>query len=391
MAAGVARRPAGGRGRLVALAALACVCMASLLAAPRPGAAQEGPSAAYLAAVERYAAGDRAGALEDVAAFSARAVRQQLESLRGLLARARACPGCLEASRARRLNLVAALLLHTDAFLPESAGERARERDPETVRAHRLAASGIADLLRDEPQQRDLVRRWYAAVAGVALASASFEDAVQWARRGLAAFADAPELLLVVATVEEWTGAQGGLRDLAGAIDPSTPQMRDKLALFRERRRHLERAQEALARALAVDPALDAARLRLGRVAWRLGDAAAARTAFEQVLERTGSRGTAYLAHLFLGRVHEDAGHFDEAAGAYAAAVALDADSQAARLALSHARLRLGDAAAARRELEAAVGFAGWRREPDPFWDYPWGPGAGAAERLEALRREASS
>ena len=54
------------------------------------------------------------------------------------------------------------------------------------------------------------------------------------------------------------------------------------------------------------------------------------------------------------------------------------------------------------REDVSAVAFYQWRRkldgdcagrrtEPDWYWLYPWGPSVGAEDRLEALRREASS
>ena len=52
-------------------------------------------------------------------------------------------------------------------------------------------------------------------------------------------------------------------------------------------------------------------------------------------------------------------------------------------------RLRLGDPAGARREVEAALAPAGRRPHSDPFWNYAWGPGACVSDSLEALRREA--
>jgi hypothetical protein len=77
--------------------------------------------------------------------------------------------------------------------------------------------------------------------------------------------------------------------------------------------------------------------------------------------------------------------------GCYEAALALDPHSQSARVALSHLRLRRGDAAGARAEVERTIGSAGRRSQPDPLWLYPWGPSIGVEERLEALRREATS
>jgi Tfp pilus assembly protein PilF len=133
------------------------------------------------------------------------------------------------------------------------------------------------------------------------------------------------------------------------------------------------------------------ARLRLGRVAARLGDTAMARSTLEEVLAREPPAETAFLAHLFLGRLDENAGRLPEAVRSYEAALALDTRSQSARLALSHVHLRLGDAALARAEVETALSDVGRRPELDWYWLYPWGPSVGAEDRLEALRREASS
>ena len=159
----------------------------------------------------------------------------------------------------------------------------------------------------------------------------------------------------------------------------------------RQVREHFESAQRALRAALAVDGSVPELRLRLGRVAWRLGDAAEAQSALLDVLARKPDGATAFLAHLFLGRLHEDAGRLDDAAASYEAALALDPRSQSARLALSHVRLRRGDAAGARAEVEKTVGSAGRRPRPDALWLYPWGPSVGVEDRLEALRGEAAS
>jgi tetratricopeptide (TPR) repeat protein len=126
-------------------------------------------------------------------------------------------------------------------------------------------------------------------------------------------------------------------------------------------------------------------------VAWRLGETAEARSALEEALARSRDGGTAYLAHLFLGRLDEDAGHLDAALRSYEAALVLDPACQSARLAISHVRLRRGDAAGARHEVETAVSLGGHRPHQDRFWLYPWGRSVGVDDRLEALRREASS
>jgi thioredoxin-like negative regulator of GroEL len=82
-------------------------------------------------------------------------------------------------------------------------------------------------------------------------------------------------------------------------------------------------------------------------------------------------------------------GRASEAARAYQGALALEPQSQAAAVALSHLRLSAGDAAGARRVLDEALAHAGRRAESDPYWIYPASNAAGAEDALEALRLEA--
>jgi tetratricopeptide (TPR) repeat protein len=343
-------------------------------------------SPAYTAAVERYVSGDREGAVTAVYALAERELRKQVDTLRSLSKRARACAQCADSIAWREAPLPAALMLHTDASLRREEG-----RLP--ARAHESVAAALAQLMSDDdPARRAFARRWYLVAAGLAHADNRWEDALAWARRGLDAFPGAAELLLAIGSIEESVNLLAAPRLLAELLDPSTSQARAGLTRYRDARQGLERARRALRDALAAEPSLDEARLRLGRIAWRLGEPAEARAALDEVLLRTNAaRGTAHLAHLFTGRLHEDAGRLEEAARAYEAALALDANGQAARIALSHVRLRLGDAAAARSEVAAALAPAGRRRHPDPFWVYAAGVTAGLEEQLEALRREAGS
>jgi tetratricopeptide (TPR) repeat protein len=260
---------------------------------------------------------------------------------------------------------------------------------------HESVAAEIARMLRDDSAQRAFARRWYGVMAGLAAGENRWVDALDWAERGLRDFPDSAELLLATGAIEEVQA----LQDARGAPPPAQEQLtdsnvrRDRSELLQrsEVQGHLEKAQRALRAAVAADPSLSEARLRLGRLAWRLGKGAEARSALEEVLTRDHTRGEAFLAHLFLGRVHEDAGRLDEAARSYEAALALESNTQSARLALSHLRLRRGDAPTARAEAEKALRAAGARLRPDPFWLYPWGPSVGVEDRLEALRREARS
>jgi tetratricopeptide (TPR) repeat protein len=285
----------------------------------------------------------------------------------------------------QRIPVRAALMLHSDC------AQRAR-RDQLPPRLHESVAVEIARMLKDDAAHRAFVRRWYEAMAGLAQGENRWGEALDWAERGLRDFPDSAEMLLVLGSIEETLGAQAALGlPPQSLLAPTQRETQANLELLRETRVHLQTAHRLLRSAVAADPSLAEARLRLGRVAWRLGETAEARSALEEVLAGKPKPAAAFLAHLFLGRLDEDAGRLADAARAYDAALAFDTRSQAARVALSHAFLRLGNAAAARSEMEKAVGFAGRRPEPDAFWLYPWGPSVGAEERLEALRREASS
>ena len=333
-----------------------------VLLAPAGLAAQSGVlSPAYESVVRRYAAGDRQGAVANLADWPEGRLRDDLTALRALVQASLACPGgCGAANVWQRIPIEAALMLHSDAA-QEVRGEG---RLP---RLHESAAVEIARLMKQDPSRRTFARRWYEAMAGLAQGENRWGEALEWAERGLEDYPDSAGMHLVLGSIEETLGARLGFRA------------------------HLERAERALRSAVAADPSLGEARLRLGRVCWRLGETTEARSFLQDVLDRKPERETALLAHLFLGRLDEDAGRLDEATQAYEAALALDPSAQAARIALSHVRLRRGDTASARAEAETALGFSGYRLRQDPFWLYPWGPSVGVEERLEALRREASS
>jgi len=326
--------------------------------------------------------GDREGAVAEMAAWPEGRLRDQIPAFNRLWQSARACSDCPAASAWQRIPVRAALMLHSDC------AQRVR-RDGAPPRLHESAAWSIARVLKDDPAHRVFARRWYEAMAGLAQAENRWGDALDWAERGLRDFPDSAETLLVVGSIEETAAVLTAPRVSQEAlVDPNTRKTRSALLEAREVRDHLEKAGRALRSAVAADPTLSEARLRQGRVAWRLGEAAEARSTLEELLARNPPANPAFLAHLFLGRVHEDAGRLDDAARSYEAALRLQAQSQSARLALSHVHLRQGDGAAARADTETALRPAGNRRTPDPFWLYPWGPSVGVEERLEALRHE---
>ncbi len=344
-----------------------------LLAAPSSALAQSGKlTPAYEEALRRYRAGDRAGATAEVCAWPEERARHQVAVLSASARAAGSCSDC-----------AAALMLHTDCALEARRGGGA-------PRPHESVAVAIAGIMKDDLVRRSFVVRWHGAMAGLAVGENRWDDAVTWAECGLRDFPDSGEMLLVLGSIEETLGTLGVAPAPSGA--PTDLGRRFPNVVPRTDPRHrLVKARRLLRAALDAAPGLQEARLRLGRVAWRLGEAAEARSALEEVLAARSEPSTVFLARLFLGRLQEDDGRLDEAARSYAAALALDPRCQSAHLALSHVRLRQGDSAAARREAEEAVKPAGYRQRSDPLWLYPWGAAVDAEERLAALRREASS
>jgi hypothetical protein len=341
----------------------------------------------YPIVVRRYASGDREGAVVEMGGWPDSRIRQEVPILDRDGRKPLSPADALRPEVWREMPARAALMLHTDCAL------RARH-DGKPPGLHETAAWSIAHMLKDNPAHRAVARRWYEAFAEAAQAEYRLVDALDWAQRGLEDFPDSGDLLLVVGSIEELLAVQAaqGTPPPAQEAFAASNIRRDRSELVQRRavREHLEKARRAFRAALAADPTLPAAHLRLGRVAWKLGDTADARAELQAALAG-GSGSRTFLARLFLGRVDEDAGLLAEAAASYEAAVAIDARCQSARLALSHVRLRQGDEASARREVEEALRPASWRLRPDPFWIYPLGPSLGVEERLEALRREASS
>jgi tetratricopeptide (TPR) repeat protein len=355
------------------------VLLAVLSPAP---AGSQGLSPAYETVVGRYVAGDRAGAVAELGTWSEERLREETVALDALCRTAQACSLCPAAAEWRRIAR-AALMLQSDC------AQQAR-RGGKPAHAMESATADIARMLATDPTLRAFAARWYEATAGLAQGENRWDEALGWAEAGVRAFPQSPELLLAHGSIEETVAVQAALPSTEPALVADSSQRRANRQRQQDALFQLERARDAFLAAIAAAPGLPEARLRLGRVEWRLGRAPEARAALEGLLSTQRAGPTAFLGHLFLGRVHEEAGRQDEALACYESALALHPRAQSALVARSHLRLRRGDAAGARRDAETAVAAGGHRLTEDPYWLYPWGAAVGAEERLEALRREAS-
>jgi tetratricopeptide (TPR) repeat protein len=140
----------------------------------------------------------------------------------------------------------------------------------------------------------------------------------------------------------------------------------------------LEAARARYERALALDPALDEARLRLARVRVLEGRAEAALPDLDRVAREARQPRQRYLARLFEGSARESLGDLAGAVAACGAGLAEGPRAQTILLALGRSLGHLGDGAGA-QEAFAAASIPG--APFDPWWGYQ----AGQPERFDDL------
>ena len=362
------------------------LCVALTLPAASALALDEPPS--YVAVVQKYAAGERAVAVLELASFGDARLVKELDALRERVnARCPSCPLTLPP-----VLLRAAAMLHTDRDELDRrplqlTGERTPTCSPpvQALMAERALALQLAD-----PGGPEFARRWYLAMALRGLGDLCFDEGRQWVAAGLKRFGKDKELLLVRGVLAEALAAVSDIRRPSpGALTPR--ELAEQRELQVATHALLGEAAASFEQVLASDPSYEEAALRLGRARYRLGQQAQALAALAPLIERSHDPGHLYLAHLFAGRAHEAARRGAEAEREYAAALATEDEGQAAALALSHLRLMAGDASGARAVLDATLGRGTPRTRSDPFWDYQFGQARRATPLFEALRDEATT
>ena len=363
----------------------AALVVAAGVAAPARAAEPGKPAFtrdAYYELIRSYARGERPQAVAALGAWSERDLARQLASVEDAARALERCPSCPNSLAG--LPLKAAVMLHWDrdrAEQPSRAGVEQPQACPGPLAT--IAGRFARVLARDAPQD-DFARRFFRMVVTSCQWDACFEAAERWAGEAIALYPLDAELLLTRGSVREESATLNTRESpgagVPGSVEPSAEAVR------REGWKH---ARRDLEEALRLDPGLGLARLRLGRVLWRLGELEPARQQLEQALPSLRATDHVYLAHLFLGRTQQDAGRLDEAIGEYRLAVALHPSALSAAVALSSALRLAGDADAGRSALRQGLESAGRRRGRDPHWDYQVVNAAELASLLDELYREA--
>lgn len=352
----------------------------SLWAAPCP-ASKAVPSPEYSKLVSRYRSGDPAGAISALGGWDEARLECDLKPLQDAARKAAKCIRCPEKVVFDRFSLRAALLLHADREAQEKLRPPVSEQAPPSCDTgpHARVVERLADLLPlVDRQAADFLRRFYLGLARHAHWSHCLSTAELWARAGLKRFPRDGPLMLTLGIAAE-----------NDAFHERAPTSRSQ-GMSGKQRALWEDAQRTFEAALAADPQLHEARLRLGRVLWRLGKTEAARVCFEMVLSKDPEPSLVYLAHLFLGRLHQDQGRLADAEKEYSAALAMRSGSEPAAVAVSYVRQLLGNPEGARDALNRFLVYAHRRTEMDPFIDYLMAHTGMGQRTLEQLRAESS-
>jgi tetratricopeptide (TPR) repeat protein len=352
--------------------------LAAVLGTLAPPAPAQETSLAELA--DRYRRGGREAALDEMDTWTAEWTQREVDNL---LRRRPFDPGLA----------FAAALLHVHRALLDSSSGR-----PEYRRHHLAAAARLVPAAADGqgcPGCGDVAPRMFLLVALALEEDLDVGTAHEVARAGLRRFEEDPELLTVLGTTLE---AGPGMRrydpppgSRQRSSDPHRDQVQSGYAVEGGGSRGewhplpagtLADAEAAFRRALAADPGLGEARLRLGRVLLLRGHAKEAVAALQQVAREDGSLRRRYLAGLFEGRGHEKRGDMAAAARAYRAAVAVEPEGQSAWIGLGRALDLLGQREEAAEAFAAALGSR--KQRGDPWWSYS----RGDFDRLKTLLAE---
>lgn len=278
-------------------------------------------------------------------------------------------------------------MLHTDMAVSEGFARAESDRQDFAPKAslHFGVAMALVDELRLRDRQSPLPREWYLAVGAFLQAHRDFASGDLFLNRALSFFPNDSQLLTMSGALNEFLASPAVQDTLGFRYDPRFRSVR-----FDDERGYLRTARAGLRRAIDADSSNVEARVRLGHVLIRLGDAQQALSILAPGLDARSDARLRYYAWLFTGQAHQALGHHDAARNAYRQAQALSPNAASARIALAALAWRSGEqpeaAAVVRRALSTAD-----RTASDP-WDeyYDTEPGLRMVTLLNEWRQHAN-
>jgi tetratricopeptide (TPR) repeat protein len=270
--------------------------------------------------------------------------------------------------------------LHSDIarLIPEDTVRRsAKQRTTYIVRdgrwigvryitIHWQLGRSLLDSVTPEPAAHPGVHAWYLETSEDMAALRQFAAAIDHHVRARQLFPTDPAILFASGVLHE-RFASAGLQAAAVSVSESNRES----AAINSVRGELTRAERFFRDTLALRPDHVLARIRHGRVLDDLGRHDEAAGELRRAIADGASEALLYLAQLFLGRAEDARGNLHAARAAFERASALYPDAQSPRLALSQIARRVGDRAAAQQQLQAIAKLPDdERRRKDPWWLY---------------------
>ena len=218
------------------------------------------------------------------------------------------------------------------------------------------------DDIRPDPASDDWVRRWYRTAIAHMLARMDFR--VEIANRGLELFRDDPELLFLAAVMHETMASSAIQEPLRGADSTLRASMG-----VTTRKGELDAAEDLLRRSVKRSANFPEARLHLGRVLAELDRHKDALPEITRALASLKNETLLYYGQLFAGRSSAALGDAAAARAAFERAMTLAPGAQSPLLAMSQLAYSRGDTD------EAAALMARVATRPaidgdDPWWGY---------------------
>jgi tetratricopeptide (TPR) repeat protein len=329
---------------------------------------------AYLTALSNYRAGDLTAAFGNVKDLEA----PDLTDITRRLMR----PDAATASYWPRL-LTAAIMLHTEVFFIRAEAHPAPAYDPYIRSAHSLVRL-LIDAGRDGERgvgeaERIFARDWFLLL----IAFQHGRSEIGWSRayieEALKLFPKDPHVTLARGSDYEMLSdmragylrtidSEGGLRGQS-KVNPG---------------RELEQAVRWFEQAIALEPALVEARLRLGRVLLRRGEYDRAAKELDAARQSAPWKELQYLALVFRGMVEAARGGYEGAESFYADARRMLPRGQTAAIASAEAAYLRGRVSEAAATIQATLLQRG---KEDPWWVYISGEYWHFEGRLETLRK----
>ena len=230
------------------------------------------------------------------------------------------------------------------------------------------------------PGRDDMVRLWYRATA--AWMQNREDHDTDHLNHGRSLFPDDADILFLSGCQHETYASPEIQSAMRAAVIPTGVRID-----IGSDRAELRQAENFFRRALAINPSLVEARLRLGRVLSLLERHADAVVELRATIDATRDELLRYYGQLFLGAAEEALGKLDAARDAYEAAAALFPGAQSPRIALSALARRRGDRATAWKALERVFHPPDDSEREDPWWAYHVAQTRDVDDLLERLRR----